>query len=68
MGAILGVDGIHHMRKEEWLTAINQGFEGVNTLTRARKKAPDFIDAKLEMACGCIGAIDCHEYSRNEGI
>ena len=37
MGAILGVDGIHHMRKEEWLTAINQGYEGVKILSRAKK-------------------------------
>lgn len=47
MGAMLGVDGIHAMRKEEWLRAINRGYDGVNMIAKAKELAPKFIDAQL---------------------
>lgn len=46
-GAMMGVDGIHAMRKEEWLRAINRGYNGVVTIAKARELAPEFIDAEL---------------------
>lgn len=47
LGAILGVDAIHELRKEEFLDAINQGFEAVKWIEKAKKLAPDFVDADL---------------------
>lgn len=46
-GAMMGVDGIHAMRKEEWLRAINRGYNGVVTIAKARELAPEFVDAEL---------------------
>jgi tetratricopeptide (TPR) repeat protein len=46
-GAMMGVDGIHAMRKEEWLRAINRGYNGVVTIAKARERAPEFVDAEL---------------------
>ena len=46
-GAMMGVDGIHAMRKEEWLRAINRGYNGIVTIAKARALAPEFIDAEL---------------------
>lgn len=47
MGALLGVDGIHEMRKEKWLAAINRGYEGIMKIEEAKSLAPEFIDAQL---------------------
>lgn len=47
LGAILGVDAIHELRKEEFLNAINQGYEAVKWIEKAKKLAPDFVDADL---------------------
>ena len=47
MGAILGVDAIHELRKEEFLAAINQGYEAVKFIERAKGKAPLFVDSQL---------------------
>lgn len=47
LGAILGVDAIHELRKEEFLNAINQGYEAVKWIDKAKKLAPDFVDADL---------------------
>jgi tetratricopeptide (TPR) repeat protein len=47
LGAILGVDAIHAMRKYEFITAINRGLEAMKYVARAAELAPDFVDAKL---------------------
>ena len=47
MGAILGVDAIHELRKEDFLAAINQGYEAVKFIERAKGKAPLFVDSQL---------------------
>jgi len=47
MGAILGVDAIHELRKEDFLAAINQGYEAVKFIESAKKKAPNFVDSQL---------------------
>lgn len=47
LGAILGVDAIHAMRKYEFITAINRGLEAMRYVARAAELAPDFVDAKL---------------------
>jgi len=47
MGAILGIDAIHELRKEDFLDAINQGYEAVKFIERAKKKAPMFVDSQL---------------------
>ncbi|MFT4974512.1 MAG: tetratricopeptide (TPR) repeat protein [Myxococcota bacterium] len=47
LGAILGVDAIHAMRKSEFITAINRGFEAMKYVARAAELAPGFVDAQL---------------------
>jgi tetratricopeptide (TPR) repeat protein len=47
MGAILGVDAIHELRKEDFLDAINQGYEAMKFIEMAKKQAPFFVDAQL---------------------
>ena len=47
LGAILGIDAIHELRKEEFLNAINQGYEAMKWIDKANKLAPDFVDAEL---------------------
>ena len=47
MGAILGVDAIHELRKEDFLDAINQGYEAMNFIEVAKKQAPFFVDSQL---------------------
>ena len=47
LGAILGVDGIHAMRKEEWFVAINRGYEAMKNINKAKELAPGFIDSQL---------------------
>ena len=47
LGALLGVDGIHEMRKENWLTALGRGYDGIKQIEEAKRLAPDFIDARL---------------------
>ena len=47
LGAILGVDAIHELRKEDFLDAINQGYEAMKWIEKAKKKAPLFVDSEL---------------------
>ena len=47
MGAILGVDAIHELRKEDFLDAINQGYEAMKFIEIAKKKAKFFVDSQL---------------------
>ena len=47
MGAILGVDAIHELRKEDFLDAINQGYEAMKFIEIAKKKAQFFVDSQL---------------------
>ncbi|MEL6342285.1 MAG: hypothetical protein AAFV53_04085 [Myxococcota bacterium] len=47
LGAMLGVDAIHTMRKEEYLTAVNRGLEAMRYVAQAAEMAPDFVDARL---------------------
>ncbi len=47
MAGILGIDAIHTMRKEEWTTALNRGYEAMKAVARARELAPDFRDVLL---------------------
>jgi tetratricopeptide (TPR) repeat protein len=47
LGALLGVDAIHKMRKEEFVTAINRGMEAMKYVSRAGEMAPEFVDAQL---------------------
>ena len=47
LGAIVGVDSIHLLRKEEFFSALSQGFEAVRYIDKAKKLAPDFIDSRL---------------------
>ncbi|MEC8277305.1 MAG: hypothetical protein VXZ96_03480 [Myxococcota bacterium] len=47
LGALLGVDAIHEMRKENWLTALGRGYDGIKQIEEAKRLAPDFVDARL---------------------
>ena len=47
MGAILGVDAIHELRKEDFLDAINQGYEAMKFIDMAKRQAPYFVDSQL---------------------
>ena len=47
LGAVLGVDAIHSLRKGELITAINRGLEAMKYVNRASELAPDFVDAQL---------------------
>jgi tetratricopeptide (TPR) repeat protein len=47
MGAILGVDAIHELRKEDFLDAINQGYEAMKFIEIAKRKAQFFVDSQL---------------------
>jgi tetratricopeptide (TPR) repeat protein len=47
LGAILGVDAIHELRKEDFLDAINRGYEAISFIEEAKKKAPYFVDSQL---------------------
>lgn len=47
LGALLGVDAIHKMRKEEFVTAINRGMEAMKYVALAGEMAPKFVDAQL---------------------
>ena len=47
MGAILGVDAIHELRKEDFLDAINQGYEAMKFIEIAKNKAQFFVDSQL---------------------
>jgi len=47
MGAILVVDAIHELRKEDFLDAINQGYEAMKFIEIAKRKAPYFVDSQL---------------------
>jgi len=47
LGAMMGVDAIHTMRKLEFVTAINRGLDAMKYVSRAGEMAPDFVDAHL---------------------
>ena len=47
MGAILGVDAIHELRKEDFLDAINRGYEAIGFIEQAKSMAPLFVDSQL---------------------
>ena len=47
MGAILGVDAIHELRKEDFLDAINRGYEAIGFIEQAKSMAPFFVDSQL---------------------
>ena len=52
-GAMMGVDGIHAMRKEEWLV---QSIEDIMELHHCQsQRILEFVDAELETDCGIIG-------------
>ncbi len=47
LGAIIGVDAIHLLRKEEFLSALSQGFDAIRYIDKAKELAPNFIDSRL---------------------
>ena len=47
LGAILGVDAIHELRKEDFIDAINRGYEAMSFIEKAKKQAPYFVDSQL---------------------
>jgi tetratricopeptide (TPR) repeat protein len=44
---ILGVDAIHQMRKEQWASALNRGYEAMKLVSRTKELAPEFVDIRL---------------------
>ena len=54
MGAIL-VDAIHELRKEDFLDAINQGYEAMKLIEIAKKRHSFSLTLSWVMDCGCIG-------------
>lgn len=47
IGAVIGIDAIHLLRKEEYFSAITQGFSAVGHIEKAKDLAPNFVDADL---------------------
>ena len=47
LGAIVGVNSIHELRKENFLSAINQGLVAISHIEQAKSMAPLFVDADL---------------------
>lgn len=47
LAGVLGIDSIHTMRKEEWLKALNRGYEAMKMVAKVKEKAPDFIDVEI---------------------
>lgn len=47
MGAIVGIEAIHHMRHEHYLKAIELAFEAMDHVAAAKEAAPEFTDLML---------------------
>ncbi len=47
LGGMLGVDSIHLMRKEEYVTALSRGYEAMKSINQCKAIAPEFTDATL---------------------
>ena len=47
IGAVVGIDAIHLLRKEEYFSAITQGFGAIGHIEKAKELAPEFVDADL---------------------
>lgn len=44
---ILGIDAIHVMRHEDYMTALNRGYEAMKYVKKSKELAPDFPDTML---------------------
>lgn len=47
--AILGIDGLYQVRKENWFTALNRGLKAINSIETTLKINPKLYDALLGM-------------------
>jgi tetratricopeptide (TPR) repeat protein len=47
LAGVLGIDSIHTMRKEEWLKALNRGYEAMKMVSKVKERAPDFVDVEI---------------------
>jgi len=47
MGGMLGIESIHAVRHEEYLSALNRGYEAMKSIKKAQEAAPEFVDATL---------------------
>ena len=47
MGTILGIEAIHTMRQQHYLSALRLAFSAMDHVGRSREAAPDFIDLQL---------------------
>ena len=47
LAGILGIDAIHVMRHEDYMTALNRGYEAMKYVKKAKELAPGFSDAIL---------------------
>ncbi len=47
MAGILGIESIHLMRQEEFVKALNRGYEAMKAVKRTQELAPDFVDINL---------------------
>ena len=55
IGAVIGIDAIHLLRKEEYFSAITQGFSAVGHIEKARIWHQTLWMPIWVMGCGCIG-------------
>jgi len=47
LAGILGIESIHLMRQEEFVKALNRGYEAMKAVEKTQKLAPDFTDINL---------------------
>jgi len=47
LGGVLGIDAIHSMRRENYLTSLNRALEAMKSVNRAKELAPEFPDLLL---------------------
>ena len=47
LGAMLGVDSIHLMRKEEYVSSLSRGYEAMKAIKKSQELAPGFTDSTL---------------------
>jgi tetratricopeptide (TPR) repeat protein len=47
LGGLFGVDSIHSMRKEDFLVALQRGYDAVRFIAESRRLAPAFADPAL---------------------
>ena len=47
LATVLGVESIHTIRKGEYLGALNLAFQAMDSIEKAKAKAPDFVDLTL---------------------